>query len=142
MIIVVAIVGIVFGEDAASGQISVAISDLVGPQAAAAVEEAVRRSRLEEAGLVPTILGVGALIFGATTVFAQMQGALNQFWGVKARPARSGILTFITVRLLSLGMVLIIGFLMLTSFVVSLGITGVVEYAQGVGAHPRIRRRR
>jgi membrane protein len=130
VIIVVAIVGIVFGEDAASGQISAAISDLVGGQAAAAVEEAVRRSRLQEAGLWPTILGVGALVFGATTVFAQMQGALNKFWGVKAKPARSGILTFITVRLLSLGMVLIIGFLMLTSFVVSLGITGVVEYAR------------
>ena len=130
VIIVVAIVGIVFGEDAASGQISVAITDLVGAQAAVAVEEAVRRSRLEEAGFVPTLLGVGALIFGATTVFAQMQSALNQFWGVKARPARSGIFNFVIVRLLSLGMVLIIGFLMLTSFVVSLGITGVVEYAQ------------
>ena len=130
VIIVVAIVGIVFGADAASGQISAAISDLVGPQAAAAVEEAVRRSRLEEAGLVPTILGVGALIFGATTVFAQMQSALNQFWGVKARPARNGMLVFLGVRLLSLGMVLIIGFLMLTSFVVSLGITGVIEYAR------------
>jgi membrane protein len=130
VIIVVAVVGIVFGKDAASGQISVAISDLVGSQAAAAVEEAVRRSRLEEAGLLPTILGVGALIFGATTVFAQMQAALNQFWGVKAKPARSGILAFATVRLLSLGMVLIIGFLMLTSFVVSLGITGVIEYAR------------
>jgi membrane protein len=130
VIIVVAIVGIVFGEDAASGQISVAITDLVGVQAAAAVEEAVRRSRLEEAGFIPTILGVGALIFGATTVFAQMQSALNQFWGVKARPARSGILTFVVVRLLSFGMILIIGFLMLTSFIVSLGVTSVVEYAQ------------
>jgi membrane protein len=130
VIIVVAIVGIVFGEDAASGQISRGITDLVGAQAATAVEEAVRRSRLEEAGLVPTILGVGALIFGATTVFAQMQGALNQFWGVKAQPARSGLINFLTVRLLSLGMVLIIGFLMLTSFIVSLGITGVVEYAK------------
>jgi membrane protein len=130
VIIVVAIVGIVFGEDAASGQISAAITDLVGSQAASAVEEAVRRSRLEEAGLVPTILGVGALIFGATTVFAQMQSALNQFWGVKAKPARSGILTFITLRLLSLSMVLIIGFLMLTSFVVSVGITAVIEHAR------------
>jgi membrane protein len=130
VIIVVAIVGVVFGADAASGQISVAISDLVGAQAAAAVEEAVRRSRLEEAGLIPTILGVGALIFGATTVFAQMQSALNQFWGVKATPTRSGLLTFITVRLLSLSMVLIIGFLMLTSFVVSLSVTAVVEYAK------------
>jgi membrane protein len=130
VIIVVAIVGIVFGADAASGRISVAITDLVGAQAATAVEEAVRRSRLEEAGLLPTILGAGALVFGATTVFAQMQGALNHFWGVRARPSRSGILTFALVRLLSLGMVLIIGFLMLTSFVVSLAITGVVEHAR------------
>ena len=130
VIIVVAIVGIVFGEDAASGQIAVALSDLVGPQAAKAVEEAVRHSRLEEAGLLPTILGVGALIFGATTVFAQMQSALNKFWGVKARPTRNSILTYITVRLLSLGMVLIIGFLMLTSFIVSLGVTGIIEYAR------------
>jgi membrane protein len=130
VIIIVAIVGMVFGADAASGQISVAIADLVGAQAATAVEEAVRHSRLEEAGLVPTILGAGALIFGATTVFAQMQNALNQFWGVKARPTRSGIITFIIARLLSLSMVLIIGFLMLTSFVVSLGITAVIEYAR------------
>jgi membrane protein len=130
VIIVVAIVGIVFGEDAANGKISAAITDLVGHQAAVAVEGAVQRSRLQEAGLLPTILGIGALAFGATTVFAQMQAALNKFWGVKSRPARSGIITFFMVRLLSLGMVLIIGFLMLTSFIVSLGITGVIEYAR------------
>jgi membrane protein len=130
VIIIVAIVGTVFGEDAASGQISAAITDLVGAQAASAVEEAVLRSRLQEAGIWPTILGVGALVFGATTVFAQMQSSLNKFWGVKAKPTRSGILTFITVRLLSLSMVLIIGFLMLTSFVVSVAITGIIEHAQ------------
>jgi len=130
VIIIVAIVGTVFGEEAANGQISAGISDLIGAQAAAAVEEAVRRSRLEEAGILPTLLGVGALVFGATTVFAQMQSSLNQFWGVRAKPTRSGMLTFITVRLLSLSMVLIIGFLMLTSFVVSVAITGIIEHAQ------------
>ena len=130
VIIIVAIVGTVFGEDAASGQISAKISDMIGPQAASAVEEAVRRSRLEEAGILPMMVGIGALIFGATTVFAQMQSSLNKFWGVRAKPTRSGILTFITVRLLSLSMVLIIGFLMLTSFVVSVAISGIIEYAQ------------
>jgi len=130
VIIIVTIVGLVFGEDAASGQISAAMTELVGAQAASAVEEAVRRSRLEEAGILPTVLGVGALIFGATTVFAQMQNALNQFWGVKARPTRNSMLRFVIARLLSLSMVLIIGFLMLTSFVVSLAITAVIEYAQ------------
>ena len=129
VIILVAIVGAVYGEDAASGEVSAAITDLVGAQAAAAVEEAVRRSRLEEAGILPTLLGIGALVFGATTVFAQMQSSLNQFWDVRAKPSRSGLLTFITVRLLSLSMVLIIGFLLLTSFVLSLAITGIIEYA-------------
>jgi membrane protein len=130
VIILVAIVGAVYGEDAASGEISAAITDLVGAQAAVAVEEAVRRSRLEEAGLLPTLLGIGALLFGATTVFAQMQSSLNQFWDVRAKPSRSGLLTFITVRLLSLSMVLIIGFLLLTSFVLSLAITGIIEHAE------------
>jgi membrane protein len=83
VIIVVAIVGMVFGEDAANGRISAAISDMVGAQAASAVEGAVRRSRVEEAGLLPTLVGVGALAFGATTVFAQMQSSLNKFWGVR-----------------------------------------------------------
>lgn len=129
VIILVAVVGAVYGEEAASGEISAAITDLVGAQAASAVEGAVRRSRLEEAGILPTILGILALVFGATTVFAQMQSSLNQFWDVRAKPTRSGIVTFITVRLLSLSMVLIIGFLLLTSFVISLAISGIIEYA-------------
>lgn len=130
IIILVAIVGVVYGEEAASGGISAGISDLVGQQAASAVEEAVRRSRVEEAGILPTLLGFGALLFGATTVFAQMQSSLNQIWGVRVKPTRSGLLTFVTVRLLSLSMVLIIGFLLLTSFAVSLAITGILEYAE------------
>ena len=130
IIILVAIVGAVYGEEAASGEISAGISDLVGQPAALAVEEAVRRSRVQEAGLLPTLLGFGALLFGATTVFAQMQSSLNQIWGVTVKPTRSGILTFLTVRLLSLSMVLIIGFLLLTSFAVTLAITGILEYAE------------
>jgi membrane protein len=130
VIILVAIVGVVYGEEAASGSISAGISDLVGAQAAKAVEEAVRRSQPQQAGILPTVLGISALVFGATTVFAQMQSSLNQFWAVKARPTRSGIVTFIMVRLLSLSMVLIIGFLLLMSFAVSVAISGVLQYAE------------
>lgn len=129
VIILVAIVGAVYGEEAARGEIAGAIRELVGNDAARTVQSLVRRSRPDEAGLLPTLVGVGTLLFGATTVFAQMQGSLNQFWGVRAKPARSGILTFIKVRLLSLGMVLIIGFLLLMSFAVSVAISGILEYA-------------
>ena len=130
MIMLVAVVGIVFGEEAARGEISAAIGDLVGTRAAAAVEGAVERSQLTEAGLLPSLLGVGTMLFGATTVFAQMQGSLNHFWGVQARPARSGLVVFITVRLLSLSMVLIVGFLLLISFVVSIAISGAIAFAR------------
>ncbi len=130
VIILVAIIGAVYGQEAASGEISAGIRNLVGNQAAAAVEEAVNRSRPEYAGLLPTLLGVGALLFGATTVFAQMQSSLNQFWDVRSKPNRSGILTYLTVRLLSLGTVLVIGFLLLMSFAVSVAIGGMIEYAE------------
>jgi membrane protein len=129
LIIVVTITGVVFGEEAVRGEISARIDDLVGPQAAAAVEGAVRRSRVEQAGLWPTILGVSALIFGSTTVFAQMQSSLNQVWGVAARPSRSGLLVFATTRLASLGLVLIIGFLLLVSFLVTMLIATLVQFA-------------
>ena len=129
VIILVAIVGAVYGQDAASGRISAGINDLVGAQAATAVEEAVRLSRPAYAGILPTLMGIGALLFGATTVFAQMQSSLNQFWDVRPKPTRSGILTFIMVRLLSLGMVVIIGFLLLISFALNVAISGLIEYA-------------
>jgi membrane protein len=130
LIIVITIVGAVFGEEAARGQIKEWAQQFVGEDAADWLQRAVLRSRVEEAGTLPTVLGVGALAFGATTVFAQMQNSLNQFWGVVAKPSRSGILVFLTTRLLSLGMVLVIGFLLLTSFVLSIAVLSIVEYAQ------------
>lgn len=129
VIILVAIVGLVYGEEAARGEIAAGIRDLVGSDAARMVQSLVRRSHPSQAGLLPSLVGVGTLLFGATTVFAQMQGSLNDFWNVRARPSRSGILNFLKVRLLSLGMVLIIGFLLLMSFAVSLVLAGLLEHA-------------
>jgi membrane protein len=129
-LILVTIIGVVFGDEAARGEITARVQSLIGRQAAEAVQEAVRRSRLEEAGLLPTLLGAGALLFGATAVFAQMQRSLNQFWDVAPKPSRSGILTFLMTRLLSLGLVLAIGFLLLISFVLSMAVTALVQYAE------------
>jgi membrane protein len=130
LVIVIAITGAVFGDEAARGEVAALIDDFIGPQAAEAVQAAVLQSRIEEAGMLATLLGVGALLFGATTVFAQMQASLNQFWGVVAKPSRSGILVFLTTRLISLGVVLVIGFLLLTSLVTSMGIMAIIRYAE------------
>ncbi len=130
MIIVIAITGVVFGDEAARGEVAAQVSAFIGPQAADAVQNAVLQSRVEESGALPTLLGVGALLFGATTVFAQMQTSLNQFWGVVAKPSRSGAVVFLTTRLVSLGVVLVIGFLLLTSLVMSMVILALIRYAE------------
>lgn len=130
VIIVVAIIGAVFGEEAARGQVSAEIQNWVGRPAAETIEQAVEQSRVEVAGILPTVLGFGALLFGATTVFAQMQASLNAFWGVIARPSRSGIVLFLQTRLLSLGLVLVIGFLLLTSFLISMSIVALIRFAE------------
>ncbi len=132
MIILISITGAVLGDDAASGELSGQIESMIGRDAAKTVEDAVNRSRIEESGMLGTVLGVGALLFGATTVFVQMQASLNQFWGVVAKPSRSGVLVFLTTRLISLGVVLVIGFLLLTSLAMSVGIMALLRYAESL----------
>jgi membrane protein len=91
VIIAVTVIGLVLGEEAAQGQIVAQFSDIMGAEAAAVVERAVSQARIDESGLWPSILGVGALLLGATTVFGQMQYSLNSIWGVTASPDRNGL---------------------------------------------------
>jgi membrane protein len=130
VIIAVAVAGILFGEEAARGEIVAQLEDFVGREGARAVEDAVSRSRIEVAGIIPTLAGLTALIVGATTVFAQMQISLNSIWGVVATPQRSGILVFLKNRILSLAIVLTIGFVLLVSLLLSVALRAVIRYAE------------
>lgn len=115
VIIAVMVIGIVLGEDAAQGQIVAQFQDVMGREAAQVVERAVSQSRIQESGIWPSLLGFGALLVGATTVFSQMQHSLNIIWGVTAKPSRNGILILLKSRLFSLMVVLAIGFVLLVS---------------------------
>lgn len=129
IIIAVTVIGVVLGEDAAQGQIVAQLEGALGVEAASAIEQAVAQSRIEESGLLPTFLGFAALIVGATTVFAQMQFSLNTIWGVTAKPTSNSILIFIKNRLLSLTVVLSIGFILLVSLVLGVVLRGVLQAA-------------
>lgn len=129
VIIVVAIAGAVLGEDAARGEISRQLQGTIGLEAAQAVETAVESSRIERTGLIPTLVGIGALLFGATTVFAQMQRSLNLIWGVMAKPTRSSFYVLAKARLLSLAVVLAFGFVLLVSLLLSVLLNSVVAWA-------------
>jgi membrane protein len=129
LLIAITLTGVFFGEEAARGEVSAQVAQFIGSDAAQFVEEAVLSSRIEEAGILPTLLGIGALLFGATTVFAQMQTALNAMWDVRTHPERSGIVSFVLTRVLSFGMVLGIGFLLLMSFLSTIALNALMRFA-------------
>jgi membrane protein len=130
MIITVGIVGAVLGREAARGEISAQLAGAIGYEAAEMVEMAVANSSIEVSGIAPTVIGFVTLLIGATTVFAQMQSAFNDIWEVVAKPSRSSVLIFIKNRVLSLAVVLSIGFVLLVSLLLSVALQSVMVFAE------------
>ena len=130
MIVAVAIVGFVLGESAAEGQILEQLEAVIGAEAAGMVETAVINSQIDQSGIWPTLLGIAAIAVGATTVFAQMQNSLNTIWDVVPRPSRNSIVTFVRSRVLSLTIVLSIGFVLLVSLLLSVALRTVMAFAE------------
>lgn len=130
VIIAVSIAGTFYGEKAARGMLSEEIAGLVGEDAAVVVETAVEDSRPEKKGWLPTALGIATLIVGATAVFAQLQESLNAIWCVAPKPSRSGMIVMLMRRLLSLALVLTVGFLLLVSLVITTAVTAMIEWTE------------
>lgn len=129
VIVAVTVVGLVLGERAAQGEIMTQLQDVIGPEAAEVVQTAVVNSQISEAGLLPSLIGIGAILLGATTVFAQMQQSLNAIWDVTAKPSRNSVLLYLRNRLMSLAVVLAIGFILLVSLMLSVALRAVMNYA-------------
>jgi membrane protein len=136
LLILLAVAGAVFGEKAVHGEIFARLVGQIGPQAAAAVEEAVLKSRIQVAGGWPTLLAVLALLFGGTTMFAQMQTSLNQYWGVAPRPGRNDIVVFLTTRAVSLALVFVISLVLLASLAMGMSVVALLRFANAWVAIP------
>jgi len=121
LIIATGIAGLIFGREAAQGQIVAQIGGLVGQDGATAIENLVKGASRDGSGVVATVVGFVILAVGASGVFGELQASLNQIWGVKARPG-AGILTLLRARFLSFSMVLGTGFLLLVSLLISAGL--------------------
>jgi membrane protein len=130
LIIVIAIAGLAFGEEAARGAIVQQLGGLMGYNSAAALQEMIRGASDPGSGLLATALGIGTLLLTATGVFGQIQTALNQIW--KAEPTGTTITGLIRARLASLGLVATLGFLLAVSLVVSAAISAMNTYMHGV----------
>ncbi len=130
VIVAVAVAGLVMGTDTASSRVMTELVSAVGPQAAQFIEEAVHNVQVDPSGPGATALGIGLIVLGATTVFAQMQTALNAIWGVAPRPTRSGVLRLVLARVLSLTVLLAIGFVLLVSMLLSIAVRVLISYGE------------
>ncbi|HZX43090.1 MAG TPA: YihY/virulence factor BrkB family protein, partial [Myxococcaceae bacterium] len=131
VLIAVAVAGLVFGQQAAEGQLYAQLAGLLGDVTAKALQELVANLHQEQGGgVIATIVGLATLLFGATGVFAQLQDSMNTIWKAKP-PITNGILDFLRVRLLSFSMVLGVGFLLLVSLVLSALLAAVGDYLGG-----------
>jgi membrane protein len=130
LILSIAIAGFFFGEAAARGEIVDQIGDLVGPQGAALVQSVLLNAHRPDAGTIATIISVMTLILGANTALAELKAGLDQIWNVPPE-RRTGFWYSVRTRILSVGLILALGFLMLVSLVISAALTALQRLSHG-----------
>ncbi|MBW8845106.1 MAG: YihY/virulence factor BrkB family protein [Burkholderiales bacterium] len=114
LLIVVSVAGLVWGGDAVRGELVGQLETLLGSTAASTVEQMLKSVAWPAGGWMNTLLGLGLMLVGSTTMFAELQDALDTIWRVPARPVQ-GWLNWLRTRLLSFGLILGLSFLLLVS---------------------------
>lgn len=131
LVLAIAVAGYVFGAKAAQGEIVEQLEGLVGPNGALAVQALLAGAQNPASGLFATLVASVLLLLGATSVFAELKGSLDELWGV-SRTGRSAFGVLLRTRLLSFGLVLVLAFLLLVSLVISAGLAMAERYAHGM----------
>ena len=119
LLVVVAIAGAAYGEQAARGEVANQIRDMVGDDGALAIQGMLANHKDESRGILMTVIGIGTLIVGASGVFAQLQEALDTIWDVQPEQVKGGLWAMLKDRLLSFSVVCGLAFLLLVSLVFS-----------------------
>jgi membrane protein len=139
VLMTVAVAGLVFEHAVVEGKLIAEVRGLVGDSGAEVVHTVLRNAHDAETGIVSVAVGMVVLLVGATTVFVQLQSSLNRIWQVDVSAREGAIRGFVKERLLSLAMVLGIGFLLLVSLLVNAGLSAVGDSARGaVGDAPAV----
>lgn len=127
LIVAISIAGTIFGEKAAQGAVKEELTGAIGADAAATVQEMIVGVNSSGKNGAMALVGFGILLLSASGVFAQLKDAMNTVWNVRPKPGR-GILSLVWARLLSLTMVLVIGFLLLVSLLLSAAVTAAITW--------------
>lgn len=129
LLIAVSVAGLVFGEEAARGELYDQLVGLVGSASARTVQDMLESLNVPQKSVLGTLIGLAVMAVGATTVFAELRSAIDHIWRAPKAPPSSGIFSWLRVRLLSLGLVLGIGFLLMVSLIVSAALSALSRWA-------------
>jgi membrane protein len=129
LLVVMALVGAIFGQQAAQGEVAHQMKDLIGDEGARAVEAMLASTQTSGGGTLSMVVGLATLLFAATGVFVELQDALNTIWGVERKS--TGIWSLVRDRLLSFSLVCGLAFLLLVSLVISAGLSAVGTVVTG-----------
>ncbi len=128
LLIVLSITGYVFGLEAARGEIAGQLNNLMGEQGARAVEALLQNVNKPEDGIIASIIGVVLLLVGATSVFGELQNSLDRIWQAPERARITGLIALLRERILSFGMILGIGFILMVSLVFSAAVSAIGQW--------------
>jgi len=129
LLIVISIAGLVFGPDAARGHIFAELRDLMGDDGAAAVQALLQSVNKPAQGVLGTIVGAVLLGVGAISVFGELQDALDRIWRAPGRAGSGGLWGMVRARLLSFGLVLGVGFLLIISLIASAAVAALGKFS-------------
>ncbi len=130
LLIVIALAGIVFGEDASQGAITAQLGSLMGQQTAEVLQSAVANAATKSSSIIATIIGFVTVLVTASGVFVEMQSSLNAIW--KAELQGTTLSRWIRARAASIGLVAALGFLLMVSLLVSAGLTAFGNYFNSI----------
>ncbi len=119
LIIIIYVSDIFYGRSAIEGTLYHQIAQFVGTDAAIQVQQTIRAAALSDSSYIATIVGLITLLFGATSVFSEIQDSINHIWKLKAKPKGTGFLKLVVNRLLSFSLVISLGFLLLVSLLIN-----------------------
>lgn len=131
LVIIINLVGFIWGYEIVQGRLTDEFSSALGKDAATSIETIIRETQNSDKNVWSTIIGIGTLLFGATGVFYQLKISLNEIWEIPPKP-NAKLWKVITDRALSFAFILVIGFLLLISFIVTAAISVLNQYIREV----------
>jgi membrane protein len=128
LIIIISVAGLLFGEEAARGEIVQQIEGLIGREGAEIVQTALKNTSNSESGIIAILVSLFTSIVGSTIVFVELQDSLDLIWKVKPKPGRNLIKGLVRDRLMSFAIVVGAGFLLLVSLIISAAISSLNNF--------------